>query len=222
MATIVGNPHGFFSYTSGRWIWDEEDQLRERYREFDILELQKVAMESASAESCVRMEKLGEGSYNNFFLLTMANGKAVAARIPNPNAGPVVLTTASEIATMDFLREILQVPVPKVLAWNATVNFANRVGAEYIIMEHAPGKNLADYRADMSLERKVQVMEDIVSIQQKLLSVKFSGYGCLYFRNNAPPGSHPAMVKGDGLSPELKESIAGQFSIGPVVNTVLA
>ncbi|KAL3408001.1 kinase-like domain-containing protein [Aspergillus fumigatus] len=152
MATIVGNPHGFFSYTSGRWIWDEEDQLRERYREFDILELQKVAMESASAESCVRMEKLGEGSYNNFFLLTMANGKAVAARIPNPNAGPVVLTTASEIATMDFLREILQVPVPKVLAWNATVNFANRVGAEYIIMEHAPGKNLADYRADMSLE----------------------------------------------------------------------
>lgn len=32
-------------------------------------------------------------------------------------------------------------------------------------MEHAPGKNLADYRADMSLERKVQVMEDIVSIQ---------------------------------------------------------
>lgn len=158
----------------------------------------------------------------SFFLLTMANGKAVAARIPHPNAGPVVLTTASEIATMDFLREILQVPVPKVLAWNATVNFANRVGAEYIIMEHAPGKNLADYRADMSLERKVQVMEDIVSIQQKLLSVKFSGYGCLYFRNNAPPGSHPAMVKGDGLSPELKESIAGQFSIGPVVNTVLA
>ncbi|KAH1806234.1 hypothetical protein KXX19_003043 [Aspergillus fumigatus] len=204
MATIVGNPHGFFSYTSGRWIWDEEDQLRERYREFDILELQKVAMESASAESCVRMEKLGEGSYKKFFLLTMANGKAVAARIPHPNAGPVVLTTASEIATMDFLREILQVPVPKVLAWNATVNFANRVGAEYIIMEHAPGKNLADYRADMSLE------------------LKFSGYGCLYFRNNAPPGSHPAMVKGDGLSPELKESIAGQFSIGPVVNTVLA
>lgn len=107
MATIVGNPHGFFSYTSGRWIWDEEDQLRERYREFDILELQKVAMESASAESCVRMEKLGEGSYNNFFLLTMANGKAVAARIPNPNAGPVVLTTASEIATMDFVSNLL-------------------------------------------------------------------------------------------------------------------
>ena len=103
MANVVGNPHDFFSYTSGRWIWDEEEQLRERYRRFDILELQKVAMELESAGSCVSMEKLGEGSYNKSFRLTMANGKAVVARIPNPNAGPAFLTTASEVATMDFV-----------------------------------------------------------------------------------------------------------------------
>ncbi|KAA8649295.1 Phosphotransferase enzyme [Aspergillus tanneri] len=54
MANIVGNPHELFGYTSGRWIWDEKEQLRERYHEFDILELQKIAMESASSESCVK------------------------------------------------------------------------------------------------------------------------------------------------------------------------
>ncbi|RHZ63467.1 phosphotransferase family protein [Aspergillus thermomutatus] len=219
MATIVGNPRDFFNYTSGRWIWDEEEQLRERYREFDILELQKVAMEAASGASYVRMEKLGEGSYNKSFRLTMANGTAVIARIPNPNAGPAFLTTASEVATMDFLRTILHVPVPKVLAWNATVDSANRVGAEYIIMEHAPGKNLADHWADMDLEHKVQTMKDIVTIQQKLLSVRFPAYGCLFFSNDAPPDSHPATVKGDKLSQELRENIAEQFSIGPVVDT---
>lgn len=42
MANIVGNPQDFFRYTSGRWIWDERQQLRERYREFDILEVQKL------------------------------------------------------------------------------------------------------------------------------------------------------------------------------------
>lgn len=54
------------------------------YRKFDILELQKkIAIESASAGSCVITEKLGEGSYNKPFRLTMANRKAVIARIPS-------------------------------------------------------------------------------------------------------------------------------------------
>jgi hypothetical protein len=107
MASIVGNPHNFFSYTSGRWVWDEEEQLQERYREFNILELQNVAIESACAGSCVRIEKLGEGSYNKSFRLTMANGKVIVARIPNPNAGPACLTTASEVATMDFVSSFI-------------------------------------------------------------------------------------------------------------------
>ncbi|KAJ9227024.1 hypothetical protein DTO027B5_8130 [Paecilomyces variotii] len=149
----------------------------------------------------------------------MANGKAVVARIPNPNAGPAFLTTASEVATMDFLRNMLCLPVPEVLAWNSAVDSTNRVGAEYIIMEHAPGKNLADVWTDMDLEPKVQIMEDIVAIQHKLLSLKFSKYGCLFYRKDAPPGSCPAIVEGDKLLHEHKNSIAEQFSIGPVVDT---
>lgn len=103
MAKIVGNPQDFFGYTSGRWIWNEKQQLQERHREFDILELQKIAMESTSSGPCVSMEKLEEGSYNKSFKLTMADGKRIIARIPNPNAGPASLTTASEVATMDFV-----------------------------------------------------------------------------------------------------------------------
>lgn len=103
MSNIVGSPHEFFNYTSGRWAWDEEEQLRERYRKFDILELQRIAEESVSAGACVSMKKIGEGSYNKSFQLTMADGKVVVARIPNPNAGPACLTTASEVATMDFV-----------------------------------------------------------------------------------------------------------------------
>lgn len=41
-------------------------------------------------------------------------------------------------------------------------------------MEHAPGKILSDIWSDMDLEQKIQTMEDIVNIQQKLLSVRFS------------------------------------------------
>lgn len=103
MSTFAEDSHNFFRYTSGRWVWDEEDQLRERYREFNVSELQRVAMESVSASSCVNTEKVGEGSYNKSFRLTMNDGNMVIARIPNPNAGPPGLTTASEVATMDFV-----------------------------------------------------------------------------------------------------------------------
>ncbi|KAL1885406.1 hypothetical protein Plec18167_000900 [Paecilomyces lecythidis] len=219
MANVVANSDDFFSYTSGRWVWGEEEQLQERYCRFDILELQKAAMRSESAASCVGMEKLGEGSYNKSFRLTMASGKVLVARIPNPNAGPAFLTTASEVATMDFLGNILHLPVPKVLAWNSSTDSENRVGAEYIIMEHAPGKNLADVWSDMDLDRKVQTMKDIVDIQRKLLSVRFSRYGCLFYNKDAPLGSHPATVKGDELSHDLKTNIANQFSIGSVIDT---
>ncbi|KAM5468490.1 hypothetical protein MferCBS49748_003537 [Microsporum ferrugineum] len=219
VANIVGNTQDFFRYTSGRWVWDERQQLEERYREFNVLELQKIALELSSSGSCVRMEKLGEGSYNKSFKLTMDDGKAVVARIPNPNAGPSSLTTASEVATMDFLRNVLHVPVPEVLAWNSAVDPTNCVGAEYIIMEHATGRNLADVWTDMDLEQKVQTMEDIVAIQRKLLSLKFFGYGCLYYKKDAPPESQPALVTGDTLLQDQKNNIAGQFSVGPMVDT---
>ncbi|GMG03822.1 unnamed protein product [Aspergillus oryzae var. brunneus] len=103
MANIVGNPQDFFRYTSGRWIWDERQQLRERYREFDILEVQKIATELSSSGSCVSMAKIGEGSYNKSFKLTMGNGKTVIARILNLNTGPAFLTTALEVTLMDFI-----------------------------------------------------------------------------------------------------------------------
>lgn len=93
----------FFRYTGGRWLWDEEEQLFGRYKAFNVPELQRVAAKSVGAHTCVSMTKLGEGSYNKVFRLIMDNGVAVIARVPNPNAGPVGRTTASEVATMDLV-----------------------------------------------------------------------------------------------------------------------
>ena len=43
-----------------------------------------------------------EGSFNKALLLTMSDGNEVIAKIPCPNAGPPHLTTASEVATLEF------------------------------------------------------------------------------------------------------------------------
>lgn len=94
----------FYRYTSGRWLWNEDSQLRERYKRFNVPELKRIAAKTVGAQACVSISKLAEGASNKVFRLAMNEGTIVIARIPNPNAGPVFKSTASEVATMDFVR----------------------------------------------------------------------------------------------------------------------
>jgi hypothetical protein len=81
----------------------KEKQLHDRYTKFNVDELKRVAAESIGTKTCVSMTKLAEGGYNKVFRLVMDNGSVAIARIPCPNAGPAFKTTASEVATMDFV-----------------------------------------------------------------------------------------------------------------------
>jgi hypothetical protein len=74
------------------------------------------------------MAKIAEGSFNKIFLLTIDTGEQVIGRIPHPNAGPAHYTTASEVATMHYLRTKLQLPVPHVITYSC--NATNPVGAD--------------------------------------------------------------------------------------------
>lgn len=56
--------------------------------------------------SGVKLLKCVEGQYNKAFIITMDNGVEVFAKIPNPNAGPTFYTTASEVATRQFVCDL--------------------------------------------------------------------------------------------------------------------
>lgn len=72
---------------------------------FNIDALAAIAARCLGHEpaSCVKIEKMPEGNFNKSLLLTMSNGSQVIARVPNPNSGIPHFTTASEVATMDFV-----------------------------------------------------------------------------------------------------------------------
>lgn len=167
--------NSLFDYTSGRWLWNEADQLDARHCRFDISGLKQAACQAVGTESCLSLKKIGEGNFNKAYRLEMEDGQKVVAKIPHPNAGPPVLTTSSEVATMEFVRDILNIPVPKVLAWSATAK--NPVQAEYIIMEEAQGSQLHEVWKDLPLRKKVQVIREFVEIERKLLSISFDKYG---------------------------------------------
>lgn len=83
-----------------------------RYINFNMNELIKRATESVGLTStqCSRVEKFPDGMFNKTFLFTMHDGTQVVSKVPNPNAGRAHYTTASEVATMDFVSRTLLDP----------------------------------------------------------------------------------------------------------------
>jgi hypothetical protein len=100
------DPEHFYQYTSGRWLWNEKYQLARRYVRFDLPGLLKVSAQAIGARRCVEVKKLPEGNFNKVLSLTMEDSRKLIAKIPNPNAGRPHYTTASEVATMDYVRAL--------------------------------------------------------------------------------------------------------------------
>jgi len=75
------------------------------------------------------------GPTSRVFQMRLDNGVELIAKIPFPTAGPAHFTTASEVATLDFLHtEAGMKNLPVVRAWSSRAN-SNPVGVEYILYE---------------------------------------------------------------------------------------
>ncbi|RDW58557.1 Altered inheritance of mitochondria protein [Aspergillus mulundensis] len=193
-------PDEFFRNTSRRWIFNETDRLKERFVKFRPTELQRIAGEAVQQDYCPDMSKFAEGGFNRVFLLRAKNGREVIARIPTPIAGPSHYTTASEVATMDFLRTVLKLPVPKVLGYSATSD--NPVGAEYILMERVEGESLSSRWLSLTTDEVKDITTQIANMEKRIFNFHFPAYGSLYYKKD--------------LNGEAQVSTMDDFVIGPV------
>ncbi|KAF2491640.1 phosphotransferase enzyme family protein [Lophium mytilinum] len=200
----------YFNYTYGRFLWNETQSLRDRHREFNVDELKKIAAKAAGAQSCVSMKKVWETHYFKLFDLVMDDGSEVEVRVPHPIAGVETYTIASEVATMDFASSVMGVPVPKVLAWCAK---ENAVGAEYVVTEKVKGTKLVYLWDKMSLYEREKIIDELVDLEKKFLSVSFSKSGALYYADQDLPGCEEVNITGD-FSEDTRVSLP-RFVIGP-------
>ncbi|OJD26720.1 hypothetical protein ACJ73_01890 [Blastomyces percursus] len=175
-------------------------EIAQRYIHFDVEELARVVAAAVGANSCLNIKKYPDGMYNKTFMLTMDNGTQAVAKIPYPNASLPHLTTASDVATMEF--SIFN-------SWNSR---PNSVGAEYIIMEKIPGVPLDSVWPSMKIEDRLAIIvKTIAWYQEARMSVSFNHFGGLYFAQDLDGFRHQSMSYEKGgltLSDE-------KFAIGP-------
>jgi hypothetical protein len=207
------NNDSLFSYTSGRYLFNEKLRLREHYVEFNVEALKTAASASLAYQhgSVTNISKLAEGGFNRVFTLTMEDGFEVIAKIPYHIAVPEYFATASEAATLAFLRS-KGVPVPRVYSYCAYAE--NPVGAEYLLMEKADGVSLKSKWLELTEEEVSKLAHSFVEAILKLAEIPFSATGSLYFKKD---------IASELQAPLYKESHVGEgedsvFCIGPIAD----
>ncbi|EEP82215.1 predicted protein [Uncinocarpus reesii 1704] len=172
------HPDELFAYTNGHFLVDEPRQLARRYVSFNLDALCSIAAGAGGVSSPITAIEKMEGGFSKAFLMRKQNGEEVIAKIPCRNAGPSVLTTASEVAVLEYVRHHTSIPVPRVFCWDS--DSSNSVGVEYLIMEKAPGIPLFQRWGEMPELARMELIKNLTKLESELSAIRFPAYGGLY------------------------------------------
>ncbi|KAF2811522.1 uncharacterized protein BDZ99DRAFT_487255 [Mytilinidion resinicola] len=199
------------SYTSGRYLFNEDVRLKERHVKFNVEAVQRAAEASVGNKhgKVVSTKKLAEGGFNRVFVLELQDGFEMIAKIPYHIARPEYFATASEAATLTLLR-LKGIPVPEVYSYSTMLE--NPVGTEYILMEKAPGVCLASKWVDLQDHEIRRLGHSFVELEKKLFEIPFSATGSLYFKKDIPSSLQAPLYT------EEHATEANQFCIGPIAD----
>lgn len=201
-----------FSYSSGRFLYNEELRLRERHVRFDVAALENAIAKHVDHGNVKSITKPSEGGFNRVLLATMEDDFRAIIKIPYWISGPKTYATASEVATLKFLRS-KGVPVPEVYGWSSTSE--NGVGVEYIIMEHASGVGVDTRWFDTTKYQNKALVTGIVDIEKKLFNIPFGSVGSVYFKNDLPREWQGQLYQ-PGTPDESQDSET--YCIGPIAD----
>ena len=89
------------------------------------------------------------------------------------------------------------------------------MGAEYMLMEHAPGRQLSTVWSCMSAIQRLELVKGLIEMEKKLISTNLPGYGSVYYRQDSPAS--------DSSDSEVIDFVHGSMAvpnlvIGPVAD----
>ncbi|KAK0447228.1 kinase-like domain-containing protein [Armillaria borealis] len=213
ISTVTVDP-GWYDH-EGQWLWNDALQRSIRHVTFKADVLQNIASSSVGAQRCVRFERIAQGAYNKVFLLEFDNGREAIARIPCALVGNVHLSTASEVATMEYVRDVIGHPTPRVLAWSSTPEARSAVGSDFILMERINGVALEKRWFNTFDEDIGAMIREMLFLDLALHRRPFSQIGSLFFKEDVSPElqSRPLYLE----EKDNEEPAAEKYRIGPVV-----
>ena len=108
-------------------------------------------------------------------------------------------------------RNVFKTPVPQIYAWSSNAQ-SNAVGAEFIIMQKAPGVQLEHVWPKMELEDRLKVVKEVLRHQKQWASISFNHSGSLYFANDIGKQGSSDLLYFDEHNTAIKDQ---RFAVGP-------
>ncbi|KAI5825204.1 hypothetical protein K523DRAFT_420203 [Schizophyllum commune Tattone D] len=217
MHTAAYDEESLFSMTKYKWLYNNEEQLAARYVRFNVEALLDLAVRAANARRCTSVEKVYDGTLNRVLGLKFDNNVEYIVKIPFPVTGPKYLCTASEVATLDYLRTELDVPVPRIVSWSSHAE-SSPLGTEYIMYGKIPGLPLIKFdKTDLPVQDDpyVLILPTIVALEAKLTVRAFSQIGSLYYKDDVP--EHLRRDLPLHTAREHRSANSERFCVGPTV-----
>lgn len=88
--------------------------------------------------------------------------------------------TASEVATIRFVRELTEIPAPTIFAHDSSLSDQNPLQFEWMIMELMPGRPLRSVWRKLPMAKKEQLVRQLAIYQSQLQTKSFDQIGNLY------------------------------------------
>ena len=82
------------------------------------------------------------------------------------------------------------------------------IGAEYTIMEKAPGLQLFEVWNDVAEADRLKLIKGLTHLERELAAIQFPAYGSLYFRHSLPKATESILL-------DSSTDPAGLFCVGP-------
>lgn len=173
-------------WVKGKWGEQQPQWTREPSLEVAL----KVACLRLGLASTLQatISFLSQGAFNKLYKIHAPGGDFVM-RVSLP-VDPHY-KTSSEAATLDLIGTGTTIPVPKVIAHDASRE--NELGFEWILMEYMPGITFDEAWATMTWPGKCKVVERLVSASAQIFRLRSKGIGSIY--------------KADATTPNISENL---------------
>ncbi|GJE86638.1 hypothetical protein PsYK624_027190 [Phanerochaete sordida] len=204
------------------WSWELEHQDRKKEAQADAAvhgappfqvdrKLLKDIVQEKAQKDVARIQFLGAGTFHKGYLIILVDGSELVARVARRFMPRY--KTESEVATMRYLRERTNIPVPDVYHYDA--NPFNRLGGEYILMSKAAGVPLSRVFHSMPHSELMQLMENLANMILPLYAHRFPKIGSLYLGPDPQP---VAQSSSSAPTPTATNHMARTLSMTPVAS----
>jgi aminoglycoside phosphotransferase (APT) family kinase protein len=124
----------------------------------------------------------------------------------------------SEVATINFIRQTTDIPVPQILAFDDTAE--NELGFEWILMTMLTGGNLRTKWRKLSQDSKQNLVKQIARYQAQLFRHKFSAIGNIF---DTPESQlEKVNLSSSILSADTEETSQDSQQISPTLGQIVS